>query len=200
MLLVVLNRRVSPRNGPIFNLPLIYLSFNYGVLCYFTSGTEGPLVQVLAIVFALFVLRPSSIPCQIFVALAPFARTELAIPFFFAVIWLWIREKRFPWKLLLLGAFFSGSWVIFRIYYYAELFPLSFFLKNITEMTNACSALLYIEDPYTHGCYFFQHALEYGSENEIMKLCAEQLRKQEGTSELQAKKKIIFFALKDEEK
>lgn len=74
------------------------------------------------------------------------------------------------------------------------------FLKNITEMTNACSALLYIEDPYTHSCYFFQHALECGSDNEIMKLCAEQLNKQESTSELQSTRKIVFFALKDEEK
>jgi GAF domain-containing protein len=74
------------------------------------------------------------------------------------------------------------------------------FLQNITEMTKACSALLYIEDPYTRISYFFQHALESGSEDEIRKQCAEQLSKQDSSSGPESTANIIFFPLKAEEK
>jgi hypothetical protein len=166
MLLVVVNRRLSPRNSPVFNLPLLYLSFNYGVLCYFTSGTEGPIVQVLAVAFALFVLLPNFTPVQVLVAIAPLARHELIVPFVIGVAWLWIRERRPPWRMILLGCLFSGSWLLFRIYYYADLVPVTFYLKNIVDVGQG---LLYLTDtlrPY----HFYPIALLVAAMLVVMKL------------------------------
>jgi hypothetical protein len=42
------NAELGPADGPRFNLPLAFLAANYGVLCYFTSGLEGPLVHLAA--------------------------------------------------------------------------------------------------------------------------------------------------------
>ena len=46
--LVRLNRRLAPAGAPPVNLPLWFVAFAYGPLCYFTSGLETPLVQVAA--------------------------------------------------------------------------------------------------------------------------------------------------------
>ena len=45
LLLVVFNRRLCPSKPglPIINFPLLHLSLTYGLLCYFTSGTESPI-------------------------------------------------------------------------------------------------------------------------------------------------------------
>ena len=78
-LLVVLNRRLSPRGAPVVNVPLCLLSVNYAVLCYFTSGLETPLVQVAAVAYALFVIVPRSAWLQIALATTPLLRHELVI-------------------------------------------------------------------------------------------------------------------------
>jgi hypothetical protein len=71
-MLVLLDRELSPHRGSrprsdggagaqnplVLNFPLIYLGLNYGVLCYFTSGVETPLVQLVAVAYAMYLARP----------------------------------------------------------------------------------------------------------------------------------------------
>jgi len=132
-LAVLVNRRLSPRNTPLVNLPLAFLSLNYGVLCYFTSGTEAPLVQLAAAVFVLFAMRPTWRPASYLLPLLPLVRPELALALFAALVWYWVKTKRFPWLMTALSLLFGGGWLLFRILYYADLFPTTFYLKNISD-------------------------------------------------------------------
>lgn len=143
MLLVVINRRLSPARGPIMNFPLCFLAFNYGVLCYFTSGLETPLVQVSAALYALWVLNPGALWLQALLALTPILRPELCVPFAMGLIYLWSRQRKFPWQMALLGLLITGDWLVFRIYYYADLLPNTFYLKNEVDFTQG---LLYLQD------------------------------------------------------
>ena len=93
--LVTLNRRMSP-TGTIINLPLLFLAVNYGVLSYFTSGLETPLVQLMAVLYALYILDPSSRRLEVAVALSPLVRHELAVPLILVGAWSWYRQGRFP--------------------------------------------------------------------------------------------------------
>jgi len=148
-LLVVLNRRLSPAQASVVNLPLCYLAFNYGVLCYFTSGLETPLIQVTAIAYALFVLSPRRLSLQVLLALSVILRHELAVPFMMCLAWAWVREKRFPWRLTLLGVLITASWMCFRIIYYADLFPNTFYLKDTSMFAQGWA---YLQD--TAGVYW----------------------------------------------
>jgi len=151
-LLVVVNRRLSPPRAAVLNFPLCYLALNYGVLCYFTSGTEAPLVQLAAVVYALFVLRPGSRALQALLAFTPLVRHELAVPFVICLGWSWIRMRKAPLRMLLLSLLVCGAWEAFRIYYYADLFPNTFYLKNETDVLQG---LRYVHDtcaPY--GAYY----------------------------------------------
>jgi hypothetical protein len=146
-LLVQVNRELSPR-GPILNLPLAFLSLNYGVLCYFTSGTESPLVLVFAACYALFVLRPGSIPLQISLALSPLARPELVIPLGLALLWAWRREGKIPWWAIGMSAVFNGGWLLFRIVYYADLLPNTFYLKDAVDIAQGWAYVWNSAAPY----------------------------------------------------
>jgi hypothetical protein len=128
-LLVRIDRELAPRGGTL-NLPLLYLSVNYAVLCYFTSGMETPLVQVTAALAAFAILRPDSRLAQVGLALAPLVRQELALPLVLLVLWLSWR-RGFPRLLAAASALATGGWELFRIGYYADLFPNTFHLKNV---------------------------------------------------------------------
>ncbi len=132
-LLVRLNRRMSPP-GPVLNFPLLYLAPNYAVLSYFTSGLETPLVQVMAVVYALFILNPTSRLLIVMVALSPLVRHELALPWMLVFLWSWQRQRRFPGRLTLTTMAVVGGWMLFRVYYYADLFPNTFYLKNVIDI------------------------------------------------------------------
>jgi ribosomal protein L31 len=128
--LVVINRNLSPPDTPRVNFPLMFLCFNYPVLCYFTSGGETPLVQLFSILFVLLVIKPESTWLQLAIAVSPLVRHELALPLCVAVVYIWGVRKRFPLKLALFSALFTGSWLLFRVYYYADLLPNTFYLKD----------------------------------------------------------------------
>ena len=130
-LVVALNRRLSP-DGPVVNFPLAYLGFSYGVLCYFSSGIETPLVQIAAVLFALFILNPSSRVLQVLLGVSPLVRHELALPYLLCLAWAVHRERRIPWAMIASAAVVVGGWVLFRVWYYADLFPNTFYLKNET--------------------------------------------------------------------
>ncbi len=136
ILAVIANRKLS-RAKPepyIVNYPLINLTFTYGVLCYFSSGLETPFVQIAAAVYACFFLFPESLALQAMVAISPLVRQELILAFIVAFIWYMVTKRKFPWALFLVSSFILGGWFLFRIYYYADLFPSVFYLKNVIDI------------------------------------------------------------------
>ena len=139
-LLVRLNRTLSPP-GETLNAPLAFLGVSYATLCYFTSGIEAPLVQIAAVLYALYVLNPGDRRLQVLVGLTPLIRYEHTIPFFVAALWGWRHTRTFPWRLLGTGAATMGAWLVFKVYYYAELLPNTFYLKNDTSVGQG---LLYV--------------------------------------------------------
>lgn len=129
-LLVVLNRKLAPRNARVVNLPLLYLAFNYATQTYFTSGVEAPFVQLVAVACALFCASPSSRVAGVLLGLAPMVRHELALPFAIACAWAWWSTRRVPWIAFATCALTLGGWLVFRVGYYAELLPNTFYLKD----------------------------------------------------------------------
>ena len=128
-MLVMLRRRQS-RQGPVLNLPMVLLLPNYAFLCYMTSGVDTPLVLLAGVACALFVVRPASVPLQLLIAFLPLIRHELVIPCGLCLLWLWYVQRRFPWHLAVTGASALTAWIAFRVYYYADFFPNTFYLKN----------------------------------------------------------------------
>jgi len=149
--LVIINRKLSGTEAGtyIVNFPLINLSLTYGVLCYFTSGLETPLVQVCGVLYACFLLFPGVRLLQFVVGISPFIRHELAIPCLMALAWFVVSRRRIPWTLVITGMVFGILLFVFRIYYYADLLPNTFYLKNETAVARG---LLYLKDtvlPYS---------------------------------------------------
>ena len=153
-LLVVVDRRLAPDDGeaPRLNLPLLLLTVNYGVCCYFTSGMETSLVQVVAVAYALFLIEPRSRVAAILVGLSPLVRHELALPFLIVTAWTWWRGRAFPRWPVAVCALTLGPWMVFRVSYYADLFPNTFHLK---DQTNWEQGLAYLHDTFVvYGTYF----------------------------------------------
>lgn len=126
---VVVRRRLAPAATPILNLPLLLLAFNYAVLSYFTSGTESPLVALEAVAYALFLLGSGSRTVAVAVGLSPLVRPELALALLLAIAWSTSRQRALPRWTIATAATTSGAWLLFRILYYADLFPTTFYLK-----------------------------------------------------------------------
>lgn len=147
--LVVLNRRVVGERFVPINLPLCYSVFVYGVSAYFTSGLESPLIQVVAIGYALFIFNPRSIVPLLLVAISPLIRPELALPLVMATAWCAYRRRQVPWLLILSAFVFNGAWLVFRIYTYADLLPVTFYLKDIVDIPQG---LTYVNN--TFGEYY----------------------------------------------
>lgn len=157
LLLVALRGATVERGQPVLNLPLLYLAFLYGPLCYFTSGMETGWVQVLAVAYALHVFRPGLLSAQILVGLSPMVRHELALAFLVVVAWDWWRERRFPSTTAGVGIGVSGAYLLFRIWYYADLFPNTFYLKDGTQIS---WGLTYVHDTLVvYGVYVLAPAL-----------------------------------------
>jgi hypothetical protein len=133
LLAVVANRGLTlreARSSVSYNIPLVYLSFCYGALCYFTSGLEAPLVMVSAGLYACAVLWPERRWLQILLGVTPLVRPELTVPFLLWGLVVWLRSKRVPWTALASAAVSVGGYLIFRIWYYADIFPNTFHLKD----------------------------------------------------------------------
>jgi hypothetical protein len=154
--LVRLRGSMAP-DAPAVGLPLAYAGFLYGVLCYFTSGLETPLVQVAAVLFALLVVSPRSVPLQVLVGATPLLRHELALPFLLAVAWVWWRERRAPRALVLSGVGITGAWLAFRVVYYADLFQNTFYLKDAVAWGQGWRYLLDATTTYWLGTFLLVH-------------------------------------------
>ncbi|MCB9584053.1 MAG: hypothetical protein H6718_01575 [Polyangiaceae bacterium] len=116
---------------------------HYGVLAYFSSGLETPLVELAACAFALALLRPRRRLFQVLVGLTPLIRPELTMPCVVLIGVLWLRERRFPRWLVGSSLGFGVAWLMFRVYYYADLFPNTYYLKDETNFTQGYHYLAY---------------------------------------------------------
>jgi len=157
----LINRRLSPSAQPStsFNIPLIYLSFTYGVSCYFTSGLESPLLIVLAAVSCGVVLWPKSIPLQVGMGLSPLVRHELLVPYVILILYLYHRNRRAPLAGMLSCLLSLGPYLVFRVWYYADLLPNTYYLKNETWFLQGLRYLYDTVLPYQTVPYLLVAAL-----------------------------------------
>lgn len=145
---VVVNRRLSSSER-VVNLPLVYLGTCYGVLEYFSSGSETPLVQLSALAVALFVLSPRSLLLQLCLGLVPLARNELIIPIGVAIVAGYAMTRKVPWALAISTTVCFAAWLVFRVYYYADFFPTTFYLKDHVDAWQGLAYLRNTVNPYS---------------------------------------------------
>jgi arylsulfatase len=139
-LLIRLNRELSPE-GVTFDLPLALLATCYGTASFFTSGLETPLAQLVAPAVGLYLLRPRGFALTALVAAAPLVRPELALALAASFGFCWWRDARFPLRLFVLAALLNGAWLLFRIVYYADLLPNTFYLKDDVQWAQGLTYL-----------------------------------------------------------
>jgi hypothetical protein len=152
-LLVRLDREMGPleRDAPRINFPLAYLAPCYGVLCYFTSGVESPLVLICGVAYALYLVDPERPWVSFWVGVSPLIHPELGVALMMALAFAFWRTRRIPVRALATSVLLVGGWLIFRIAYYAELLPNTFYLK---DTANYRQGLVYLHETLTtYGAY-----------------------------------------------
>lgn len=123
------------------NMPLALMSAHYGVLSYFSSGLETPLVQLSAAAFAALAVAPRCRTLALVAGLAPVVRPDLLLPWAVYVVGLsWMRQPSARY-LLGSGLIATLGWECFRIYYYADLLPNTFYLKDDTNFAQGARYL-----------------------------------------------------------
>lgn len=128
---VVVNRALQgDRAGPTVNVPILYLSTNYAVACYFTSGSESPLMQLAAAGVALYAVRPQGRWLPFALGALPLVRNEFVVPAAALVVCMRLTTGRMPWKLLGSAVVCGVAWLTFRVWYYADFFPTTYYLKD----------------------------------------------------------------------
>lgn len=148
-LAVRLDRRLAPA-GSRGNFALAYLGATYAVACFFSSGMETVLVQLAAVVFALFCAQPRRRCWQLALALLPLVRPELAAPWLLGLAFAWRSQRKLPVAMLASAVLVNGAWLAFRIGYYADLLPNTYYVKAATSPSDG---LAYLHD--TLGAYSF---------------------------------------------
>jgi hypothetical protein len=167
------------------NIPLVYLSFTYAVSCYFTSGLEAPLVNLTAAAYAAAILWPGNPLLQVVVGFSPLVRQELFIPFgIFCLFVRYFRGSSFPWWAI--GSFVTtvGGYAIFRVWYYADLLPNTFYLKDLTWIEQGLKYLADTILPY--------HALPFAA---AMSLALFTLYRKGGSQELRTTERLVQLLL-----
>jgi len=127
--LIWVNRRLSPANVTV-NFPLAASAAHYGITTHFSSGLETPLVQLLAPLYAAALLLPANAALQCVVALAPLVRAECGLLAVLYLPFVLVRTRRIPWWFLGSGLVANGGWLLFRVIYYADFLPNTFYLKD----------------------------------------------------------------------
>jgi hypothetical protein len=145
--LIVLDRQLW-NGSPRLNFPMVFLLVNYGVGTYFTSGLEAPWVQLYAVLYALLILNPTNRWLTVAIAFSPLLRQEMALCVALCAAWLWYRNRAFPSLLVILSGALVACWLLFRIYYYADLFPNTFYLKDSVWFSQGLDYLHDTAKPY----------------------------------------------------
>lgn len=117
------------RGRPRLGLVVAYLGLNYAVVSWFTSGMETPLIQLAAAGYALHLAAPRARSAQLLVGLSPLVRPELLLPLV-VVLLHGAARRRLPRLALATAAITGAAWLAFRVYYYADLLPTTFYLKD----------------------------------------------------------------------
>lgn len=148
----IINRGFMPApqrgQGVSYNVPLIYLSFTYAVACYFSSGLESPLVNVSAAIFAAGVLWPQSWLLQGLIGVTPLVRHEFALPFVLFLAWSLFFKRVRPISALVVFTLTVGAYGLFRLWYFADLLPNTFYLKDTTSVVQGIKFLYDALLPY----------------------------------------------------
>jgi len=132
--LVWVNRRMTmPVLRPVINFPLAASAAHYGITTHFSSGLETPLVQLCAPLYAAALLRPSCGLLQLTMGLVPLVRAECGLLWLGYLPWVWLRTRRVPWLFLWSAGLANGAWLCFRVWYYADLLPNTFYLKDVAQ-------------------------------------------------------------------
>lgn len=147
-LLIWLNRRLSPsptqsesqealrhqqESSPTFNFPLAASAAHYGITTHFSSGLETPLVQLFAPLYATALLKPRSAWLQGVVAVAPLIRAECALLCVLYFCFVLLKTRCLPWWFLSVGLAANGGWMLFRVSYFADFLPNTFYLKDTAQ-------------------------------------------------------------------
>ena len=110
-------------------LVVAYLAVNYAVTSWFTSGMETSLIQLVAAGYALHFVLPRDRLGQLLVGLSPLVRPELLVALAVVVLHGAVR-RRLPRLAVAVAALTGAAWLGFRVYYYADLLPTTFYLKD----------------------------------------------------------------------
>ena len=146
--LVVINRRMSTPEAAAINMPLLLTATNFGVVTWFTSGMETPLQMVFAAIYAIFVLRPECKRWQAAIGFSFLVRPEYALLMASSFAWVWVKSRRFPWFIIPAWAVIIGPWMLFRVWYYADIFPNTYYVKDTTNFLAGIAYLIDALQPY----------------------------------------------------
>ena len=178
----LINRGLMPSGARMtsLNIPLLYISLTYAVSCYFTSGTESPLILLLAAVYAAAILWPGSRLLQCFVGFGPLVRPELTLPFLLFLLYAKFLKEKIAWFAILTCGLTMVPYMIFRLWYYADIFPNTFYLKEIAWPSQGLNYLYdtllpYHLLPYLLGMGAIYFALRRGSKISRALMCKERL-------------------------
>jgi hypothetical protein len=127
--LCAINRALSPQGARVLSLPLAIAAFHYGVTTHFSGGLETPLAQLWSVVLAWWLLRPDSALLAVLAGAAPLIRPELALPAAICAVATCIVRRRWSIAFIASLVVLNGAWLLFRVYYYADLLPNTFYLK-----------------------------------------------------------------------
>jgi hypothetical protein len=146
---VLTNRLLyADRSGSPVSVPLVYLCTAYCVTTYFSSGSESPLMQLAAAAIALHAFFPRSRAIQVLLGAMPLVRNEYVVPLAVTIACSWFLMRRVPWALIVSATVFGTSWLVFRIYYYADFFPTPFYLKDKTAIAQGLHYVRNCFEPY----------------------------------------------------
>ena len=146
-LLVHLNTVMSRGPTRALNLPLLGIGLCYGSLSFMSSGLETPLVQLAAACMALYLAKPGP-RLETAVSVSPLVRPEFALPVGVILLYRWWTEGRFPRSLVVRLLALNLPWLLFRVWYYADLLPNTFYMKDTTWWSQGVVYLLDALVPY----------------------------------------------------
>jgi hypothetical protein len=185
--MIAVNRRLSPADAPIVNVPLAASAAHYGITTHFSSGLETPLVQLLAPLYALALLTPASVALQCVIALAPLVRAECGLLAALYLPYVILCTRRVPWWFLGCGVVANGGWLTFRLIYYADFLPNTFYLKDSAQWELGVDYWRNVVDTHHLGLWAL-----------ILALCAvlgrSQLRREWGARAVMAAS-VLLYAL-----